>query len=271
MTARRESGHTKPRPSVYDDGPAYEAFMGRWSRAAGRAFLEWFNPPQAQTWLDVGCGTGAFTELVLQSCPLTAISAIDPALPQIRHARRSAAGPHVDFSVADAQALPFADGAFDVVTSALVINFVPEPLRALQEMHRVIRRGGAVGAYVWDFDAERSPTSALTRALRRLGIEPGGAPGAQHTSLQALTRAFERAGASEIAIECLEVEVAFCDLDAYWSSQLPPFHPHVQAIAQMSCGQRAELKLLLRDFLNSSPDGKVIASARANAIKARKP
>jgi len=53
---------------VFNDGEAYERFMGRWSRAAGGAFLEWLAPPKGAHWLDVGCGTGAFTELVIGSC-----------------------------------------------------------------------------------------------------------------------------------------------------------------------------------------------------------
>jgi len=49
----------------FSDGAAYELFMGRWSRAVGAIFLEWVAPPKGARWLDIGCGTGVFTELVL--------------------------------------------------------------------------------------------------------------------------------------------------------------------------------------------------------------
>ena len=52
----------------FDDGAAYERFMGRWSRGAGEVFLEWLAPAPGACWLDVGCGTGSFTELIVDRC-----------------------------------------------------------------------------------------------------------------------------------------------------------------------------------------------------------
>jgi ubiquinone/menaquinone biosynthesis C-methylase UbiE len=54
--------------SVFTDAQAYERLMGRWSRAAGEVFLDWLALPKGLKWLDVGCGTGAFTELVIDRC-----------------------------------------------------------------------------------------------------------------------------------------------------------------------------------------------------------
>jgi SAM-dependent methyltransferase len=140
---------------IFDDGAAYECFMGRWSRAVGATFLRWVAPPRGAYWLDVGCGTGVFTELVLDTCAPASIVAVDPAAAQIDHARKQAVARRADFRIADAQTLPFPDGAFDVVASALVINFIPDRPRALAEMRRVARPGGTVAGYVWDFAAGR--------------------------------------------------------------------------------------------------------------------
>jgi ubiquinone/menaquinone biosynthesis C-methylase UbiE len=52
----------------FSDGAAYELFMGRWTRAVGAVFLDWVAPPSGARWLDIGCGTGVFTELVLAWC-----------------------------------------------------------------------------------------------------------------------------------------------------------------------------------------------------------
>ncbi len=46
---------------IWKNGEAYENFMGQWSRLVGKKFLEWLNPAKDARWLEVGCGTGAFT------------------------------------------------------------------------------------------------------------------------------------------------------------------------------------------------------------------
>ena len=46
---------------AFDDANAYDRYMGRWSRAIGEKFLVWLDAPENRYWLDVGCGTGAFT------------------------------------------------------------------------------------------------------------------------------------------------------------------------------------------------------------------
>src|SRR6185437_14883778 len=60
----------------FDDGAAYECFMGRWSRAAGVLFLDWLAPPTQARWLEIGCGSGAFTALIHERCHPAAIVAL---------------------------------------------------------------------------------------------------------------------------------------------------------------------------------------------------
>ena len=128
-------------PYRFDDGAAYERFMGRWSRGAGKVFLGWIAPPSGARWLDVGCGTGSFTELIVDTCSPASVFAIDPEPAQIDHARNGLVTDRAHFKVGDARALPFADCTFDIVASGLVLNFIPDPARALLEMLQL--RAGA--------------------------------------------------------------------------------------------------------------------------------
>lgn len=61
----------------YVDGEVYEKFMGQWSRACGRKLVEWLGIPAGLKWLDVGCGTGAFTSVILEACAPKSIVGID--------------------------------------------------------------------------------------------------------------------------------------------------------------------------------------------------
>src|SRR5690242_16059323 len=135
----------------FDDQPAYERFMGRWSRLLGQKFLHWLSPSPNLEWLDIGCGTGIVTQMISTTCSPAAVVGIDCAAEQIEHARHFAARPNVQFRVADAQRLPFPNHSFDVVASTLAINFVPDRPRALAEMGRVARPGAVVAGCVWDF------------------------------------------------------------------------------------------------------------------------
>ncbi|HEY8976658.1 MAG TPA: class I SAM-dependent methyltransferase, partial [Burkholderiaceae bacterium] len=135
----------------FDDGAAYEDFMGRWSLLAGNAFLDWLSPAKGLRWLDVGCGNGAFTELLVERCAPRSVQGIDPSEAQVAFARTRLAGaPGITLRTGSAMALPYEDGAFDAVASALVIFFVPDAPGAVVEMARVTRPGGGVCAYAWD-------------------------------------------------------------------------------------------------------------------------
>ena len=133
---------------TFDDADAYDRYMGQWSKAAGRVFLDWVQAPAGADWLDVGCGTGIFTSLVLECSSPRNVVAVDPSTSQIEQACRSWAAERVRFEVADARALPYADASFDVIASSLALNFIPDRKKALSEFCRVARRGGIVAGFV---------------------------------------------------------------------------------------------------------------------------
>ena len=63
----------------FDDGASYELLMGRWSLLVGERFLDWIGVPGGARWLDVGCGNGAFTEMLVERCAPVAVNGIDPS------------------------------------------------------------------------------------------------------------------------------------------------------------------------------------------------
>jgi ubiquinone/menaquinone biosynthesis C-methylase UbiE len=109
----------------FNDSAAYERFIGRWGRAAGAIFLDWVAPRANAFWLDIGCGTGLFTELILDTRSPARVIGIDQAEAQIDYASKKPVAQRASFRIGDAQALPFEDSTFDVVTSALVIISFP--------------------------------------------------------------------------------------------------------------------------------------------------
>ncbi len=255
----------------FTDGAAYERFMGPWTRAIGSVFLGWLSLPAGQRWLDVGCGTGIFTQLVLDACSPAIVVAVDPSAAQIDYARKQPAAQWADFRVASAHILPFPDCSFDVVGSALVINFISDRPRALAEMRRVARPSGTVAGYVWDFAGGGGSAWPLARGMRQIGIEPPRVPGTEDSSVEALKSLFKQAGFEEIAVRSIDITVAFPGFDDFWRSQTWPCTPSGKVIAMLPETHRAKLAETIRSALPVGSDGRIVYSARANAVKARVP
>ena len=167
--------------NFFIDGEAYERLMGRFTRAAGEVFIDWLSAPKGLDWVDVGCGTGAFTQLLLDRCAPKRVSAIDPSAEQIAYARKTPAAERVDFKIGDAQSLPFDDATFEAGVMALVITFVPDPNKAVAELRRVTKPGGMVATYMWDIFNKGLPQNPLREALERRGIEVPYLPGHAHS------------------------------------------------------------------------------------------
>jgi ubiquinone/menaquinone biosynthesis C-methylase UbiE len=257
--------------SFFTDGAAYERLMGRWSRAVGEVFVDWLSPPQGLRWLDVGCGTGAFTELVIDRCRPKQISAIDPAEDQITYARSRPAAAGATFRVGDAQSLPYSDDEFDVAAMALVITFIPEPAKAVAEMKRVVKPGGTLGSYIWDFLGKGYTQQPLRDAIEAMGIGVPLTPGHHNSRLEKLTGFFEAAGLDQIRARTIEIEVSYKDFDEYWFAETALKNSVVQHIGKMTTPEIEKLKATLRERLPKDRNGRIAYKAKANAVKARVP
>src|SRR6516164_1548027 len=117
----------------WDSGELYEPYVGRWSRWVARGFLGWLGQPSGGDWLDVGCGTGALTDTVLALCEPRAVTGVDPSAGYIDFAKAHIRDERVQFKVAGAQTMLIDTASFDAVVSGLVLNFVPDPRKAIAE------------------------------------------------------------------------------------------------------------------------------------------
>jgi len=103
---RPEARKTQP-DALFTDGAAYERLMGRWSRLVGAIFIDWLAVPPGLRWLDVGCGNGAFTELLIARRAPAGAVAVDPSADQLAYARTRPGAKIAEFHQGDAQALRF--------------------------------------------------------------------------------------------------------------------------------------------------------------------
>lgn len=249
----------------FADGQSYDRSMGRISRVAGVKFLDWLSLPDGLRWLDVGCGTGSFTELILDRSPASKISAVDPSADQIAFAKSKPGAQRIDFRQGDAMALPFAENAFDVAVLALVIQYISDRDKAMAELVRVVRPGGTVAAYVWPGRMHGHPNQPLYEAVKDVGGSGGQRPGAQSRSIEALINVFERSGLSDVDSDIIEIRLEFDGFDDYWSRQTRDI------IADLAAADVERVKALLRERLPTDSDGRVSHTARAYAVKGRVP
>jgi ubiquinone/menaquinone biosynthesis C-methylase UbiE len=255
----------------FNDASAYERFMGRWSRAVAPYFLQWIAPRPRARWLDVGCGTGILAEALLDSCDPASVMGIDVSAAQIDQVSRKLDDARAKFQLADALALPFRHASFDIAASALVLNFVADPLRALEEMCRVTAPGGTVAGYVWDFGNELSPSGPLRRAMLAFGADVPVIPGTAHSSLDTLRSLYLRAGLQSVESRTIDVALSYPDFEDFWSAQTPSHIPTTRVINAMTTGKRRLLKRTVHEALPVGPNGRIEYAARANMVRGTVP
>lgn len=254
----------------FDDGAAYEQMMGIWSRFAGEIFLAWLAPPAGLRWIDIGCGNGAFTELLVERCSPAEVQGIDPSAEQLAFARTRPGARVAKFRQGDAMALPFADGSFDAGVMALVLVFVPDPARGISEMVRVVVPGGTVATYMWDMLGGGFPLDPIYEQIKAMGLVATRPPRMDASRMQALQDLWIGAGLEEVQTREITVHRTFADFDDFWTTGLksPALRP---TIAAMKPGDVEMLISRVRANLPAEADGRITCSARAHAIKGRRP
>jgi SAM-dependent methyltransferase len=250
----------------FEDGDAYERGMSPWSRLAGQTFLEWLAPRAGLRWLDVGCGTGTFAQLIAERCAPREVQGVDPSEGQLAIARMRSRG--ATFLRGDAMALPFEPQRFDAAAMALVIFFVPDPARGAAEMARVVRPGGLVTAYAWDVLGGGFPFDPIWEETRAAGATPLLPPNPWAGTIDALRGLWNAAGLEAVETREIVVQRTFATFEDYWATSTITggVRPPLEA---MSAKERDRLKVRVRARLPTDSTGRVTWRARANAVKAR--
>ena len=259
-----------PHKETWTSGSAYEPYVGRWSRLVAREFLNWLDVPAKSHWLDVGCGTGALSETILNSATPSTVKGMDRSEGYVAFAREQVRDERAQFEVGDAQALPVETGAYDAVVSGLVLNFIPQPHRAVAEMARAARSKSVVAAYVWDYAGKMQLMRHFWNAATALDLaaydldEGRRFPICQPDPLREL---FQNAGLRGVEVRPIDIATDFRDFDDYWSPFLGGEAPAPGYVKSLSDDQRVALRERIRAGLPFALDGSIPLVARAWAVR----
>lgn len=254
---------------LFTDGAAYERLMGRWSRLAGESFIDWLEVPGGLRWLDVGCGNGAFTEVLVARCAPAAVTGLDPSPDQLAYAREGGKASEATFQLGDAHALPVGDDSCDIAVMALVIAFLEEPAKAVAELARVVRPGGWAATYMWDVYGGGVPIQPLYLAMRGMGMTVPLPPNSQASELESMRALWQEAGLESVETHVIRIPIRFADFEDFWASASLPVGPQGKQIQRMTTAQQEELRTHVRALLPIAADGSISYEAIANAVKGR--
>ena len=251
---------------VFEDGYAYERMMGVWSQIVGKEFIEWLNPKGGQSWIDIGCGTGAFTAQIAELCAPSQLLGIDPSEHQIEFARKRSLAHSATFQTGDATDLPCEPSSFDVATMALVLFFLPDPVLGMAEMKRVVKSEGTLAAYVWDIPGEGLPIDPIHAEFRKRGIDYPLPPSSDVSNIDKLEKLWTEEGIDSIECKQIKVSRSFKNFDEFWD-----INASVQAVTivfdELNPQIIAEIRSNVEKELDYDSVGSTIIRGHANAIK----
>jgi SAM-dependent methyltransferase len=231
---------------------AYTRFMGRFSSPLALQLADLADLHPGQRALDVGCGPGVLTAVLVERLGADAVSAIDPSPPFVEAVAERFPG--VDVHSGFAEKLPFPDDCFDATLASLVVHFMSDPVAGLAEMARVTRPGGVVAATVWDHSTGGSgPLDTFWQAARDTDPDvrdEAGLAGAREGHLAELCDA---AGLTHISATSLTVTVAFPTFADWWEPFTFGVGPAGAHVAHLDEAQREVLRARCESLLPPAP------------------
>ncbi|CAN5666320.1 class I SAM-dependent methyltransferase [soil metagenome] len=255
--------------SFQTSGEAYDAFMGRYSRPLAVLFADAANLAEGLSALDVGCGPGALTGVLVDRLGADAVSACDPSPPFVSECATRHSG--VEVRAGRAEAIPFDDGTFDRALAQLVLHFVSDPAQAAREFRRVLRPGGTVSACVWDFAEKMEMLRHFWDAA--LTVDPQAPDEARTLRFGRegeITQLLDAAGFEDLTETTLSVTSSYTDFDELWSGLLAGIGPAGSYCVSLPEDTRADLRAVMFDRLGS-PSGSFSLGAVARCASGRAP
>jgi SAM-dependent methyltransferase len=195
---------------------------------------------------------------------------IDSSVEYIAFARGQGQDGRVSFMVGDARSLPAEAGRYDAVVSGLVLNFVPQPDQAVAEMVRVVRTGGMVAAYVWDYVGQMQLIRHFWNAavaLDAAALEYDEGRRFLLCQPEPLAGFFRSSGLRQVETRAIDVPTVFRSFADYWSPFLGGQGPAPGYAMALNEEQRAALRDRIRAGLPMASDGSIHLIARAWAVR----
>jgi len=249
----------------------YDRHVGRYGEALADGLIAFAGISEGQRALDVGCGTGKLTLALAQALGEENVAAVDVSEAAIAVCRERV--PAADVRLASAEALPFADGAFDAALGQLVVNLVDDPPSAVREMARVVRPGGVVVACFWD--EEEMP---LLRSLWDAAgaMAPQALDGVSERAqvgladVEVLREWWRGAGLRDVVLGEFEVGAEYEDFGDLWA----PFEAGVGHSGQLYISLDPEQRAAVRADAHrrlGSPAGAFRLMAKARTVRGNRP
>ncbi|MHA6346450.1 class I SAM-dependent methyltransferase [Roseivivax sp. CAU 1761] len=259
------------RHDAWQSGDNYDGYMGRWSAQIAPMFLGFLKPELNARWFELGCGTGALTQFIVQDWHPSAVVAADPSAGFIEAARKRMPQEIVDFRVSGAGDLGmFEPETFDYAVSGLVLNFVPEPAQALEGLARLVRPGGTVAFYVWDYPGGGVEfMRRFWEAAVALDSSAADLPESKRFPFcnpVALGELVKLAGMPPPRIAALETVSRFTDFQDFWGPFTMGTGPAPGYCASLPPEHREALEMRLKEGLPFLPDGSLTLRLRAWAL-----
>jgi len=254
----------------WNNAKLYESYVGRWSSLAADKFLNWMNLKDGLVWLDVGCGTGALTKVILNSQNPKKVICIDPSQYHTDFSREVISNDRAEFYVCGAEKIPIDDESVDAIVSGLVLNFIPGIELALAEFKRVAKKSAAIGAYVWDYSGKMEMMRYFWDAAGSLfedAYEKDEAIRFKICNSSSLGDLFISAGFSNVGTTFIDVPTVFKNFEDYWNPFLSGIGPAPGYCISLSEQKRELLRQKIYSSLPIEKDGRIKLIARAIAVK----
>ncbi len=247
------------------------AVVGTTLQIVGEELWEALDLRAGQKVLDVAAGNGNITLAAARRwCDVVSTDYV-PALLDRARERAAAERLSVEFREADAEALSFRDGSFDVVVSTFGVMFTPDQDRAAAELVRVCRPGGKIGLANW------TPEGFIGQLFKTIGKHLPPPAGVKSPALWGtrarLAEMFEPHASS---VKCAQRNFVFRYRSAeHWLDVFKSYYgPLLKAFAALPPAAQAalesDLKALIQQFNRSGDDTMVVPSEYLEIVITRR-